>query len=295
MRIVTLGPKGTFSEEAALLYYRRMQGRETKPEIEFATILGCLEQLENHQVDRAVLPAENMVDGIIGLTFDLLIEKHDFIKVCDEVHVKISHVLASRSGLATQIKEIISHPSALNQCASHLTADFPLLPQIPVASTAEAAARAVQEDRVAALCSPQTAKQYGLKIIKEQMEDYRSNQTRFFVCGLTDTPPTGEDRTLLAVRFGINYPGQLFALSKAFMENQIDLTFVQSRPYKIKPQDYVIIFEMNGHRSEQRLKKAFAQIEDYVRKTGGWKRIIGSYPRREREELLLDDQEHQHP
>ncbi len=289
MRIVTLGPKGTFSEEAALLYSRRVMGEGARPEIGFSTILGCLEQLENHQVDRVVLPAENMVDGIIGITFDLLIEKHDFVKVCDEVHVAVRHVLASRSGEQAQIREILSHPSALNQCAAHLSAAFADLPQIPVASTAEAAARAAQDERIAALCSPRTARQYGLRIIQDQMEDYQTNQTRFFVCGLTDTPPTGKDRTLLAVRFGVNHPGQLYAISKAFMENEIDLTFVQSRPYKIRPQDYVILFEMEGHRSEPRLKAAFAQIEAYVRKTGGWKRILGSYPRREREEALFDD------
>jgi prephenate dehydratase len=287
MRIVTLGPKGTFSEEAALLYQQRCGAQKGQSKIEFDTILGCFEQLEAQQVDRIVLPAENMVDGIIGLTFDLLLEKHDFIKVCDEVHVKIRHVLASRQGEASELTAVLSHPSALNQCAHNLAAEFPHLHQIPVSSTGEAALRAKKEESLAALCSPSTARQYGLKIIRDQMEDYPQNQTRFFVCALTDTPPSGQDRTLIAVRFGDNFPGQLAAITQLMAEHRIDLTFVQSRPYKIKPQDYVLCFEMEGHRSDCRLKQAFAGIEAYVRKTGGWKRILGSYPRRESEELII--------
>ena len=282
MRIVTLGPKGTFSEEAALLYQSRSGTCERQPEIGFDTILGCFEQLEAQQVERIVLPAENMVDGIIGLTFDLLLEKHDFIKVCDEVHVRIRHVLASRRAEASALSAVLSHPSALNQCAH-----FSHLHQIPVSSTGEAAQRAAKEEGLAALCSPSTAREYGLNIIREQMEDYPQNQTRFFVCASTDTPPTGQDRTLLAVRFGNNHPGQLAAITQLLAEHGIDLTFVQSRPYKIKPQDYVLCFEMDGHRTDPRLKRAFAGIEAYVRKTGGWKRILGSYPRRESEESLV--------
>ncbi|HBR27849.1 MAG TPA: hypothetical protein DD734_09295 [Firmicutes bacterium] len=287
MRIVTLGPKGTFSEEAALLYQQRSGARDRQPEIGFDTILGCFEQLEAQQVERIVLPAENMVDGIIGLTFDLLLEKHDFIKVCDEVHVKIRHVLASRRGEASALTAVLSHPSALNQCAHNLAAHFSQTQQIPVSSTGEAAFRAANEDGLAALCSPPTARQYGLKIIRDQMEDYPQNQTRFFVCALTDAPPTGQDRTLLAVRFGSNHPGQLATITQILAEHGIDLTFVQSRPYKIKPQDYVLCFEMDGHRTDPSLKQAFARIEEYVRKTGGWKRILGSYPRRESEEYIV--------
>ncbi len=288
MRIITLGPEGTFSEEAALLYQKRVCGQYDRKLIEFSTILGCFEKLEAYLVERAVLPAENMVDGIIGLTFDLLLENHDFVKVCDEVHVSVRHVLASKMGLVTEVKEILSHSSALNQCVYKLSTSFPSIPQTPVLSTGEAACRAVKEEGIAALCSPRTARRYGLKIIQDHMEDYQQNQTRFLVCGLTDSPPTGRDHTLLAVRMGTNYPGQLFEITKYLMENQIDLTFVQSRPYKVKPQDYVLLFEMTGHRSEMRLKEAFARIEEFVRTTGGWKRILGSYPRREREELLFE-------
>lgn len=282
MQIVTLGPKGTFSEEAALIYQQRITGTTAPEKIRFLNILDCLEQVEAHKADRAVLPAENMVDGIIGNSFDALIEFHDFVKVCDEVHVSIEFVLAGQMDSPDQIKQILSHPSALNQCARNLETLFPTPLQVPVSSTAEAAVRAAKEQGVAALCSPRTAEEYGLNILYENLADYPNNETRFFVCGLTDSPPTGNDRTLLAVRFGVNQPGQLHEITGFFVENGIDLTFVQSRPYKIEPQQYVLLFEMIGHKSEPGLKRALQQIEQKVRATNGWKKVLGSYPHRKR-------------
>ena len=73
MRIATLGPKGTFSEEAALLYQQRITGCVEPEKIQFFSIPECLQKVETYAADRAVLPAENMVDGIIGITFDCLI------------------------------------------------------------------------------------------------------------------------------------------------------------------------------------------------------------------------------
>ncbi len=284
MQIVTLGPKGTFSEEAALIYQKRISGQTTPENIRFSNIFDCLQAVESYQADRAVLPAENMVDGIIGITFDALIEFHDFIKVNDEVHVNIKYVLAGQMEQPRKVKKIFSHPSALNQCAQNLENLFPSIVPVPVASTAEAAVRATEEPGVAALCSPRTAQEYDLNILYENLADYPNNETRFFVCGLTDHAPTGNDRTLLAVRFGENRPGQLYGITGFFAENGIDLTFVQSRPYKVRPQEYVLLFEMIGHKSDPGLKKALHQVEQMVRKTNGWKKVLGSYPRRKMEE-----------
>ena len=110
MQIVTLGPKGTFSEEAALIYQKRISGQTTPENIRFSNIFDCLQAVESYQADRAVLPAENMVDGIIGITFDALIEFHDFIKVNDEVHVNIKYVLAGQMEQPRKVKKIFFTP-----------------------------------------------------------------------------------------------------------------------------------------------------------------------------------------
>ena len=63
----------------------------------------CLRAVERFQADYAVPPAENMVDGIIGTTFDALIDFHDSVKVCDELHLPVHLVLAAAPSAAMTI------------------------------------------------------------------------------------------------------------------------------------------------------------------------------------------------
>lgn len=288
MKISTLGPKGTYSEQAALLFAKRIGVSPEKLQLEFTTTNLSLRSVQNREADYAVIPAENMIDGLIGTTFDALIEFQDFVKVCDEVHLPVSHVLvASPRTSWANIERIYSHPTALNQCQNHLAELFPKAALISVISTAEAAAVVLKdsEGKSAAICSPVAAKANQMLVFEGDIQDYSVNETRFLVCALTDGSPTDEDRTLLAVRYGVNQPGQLYLTAKHFADAGIDLTCIQSRPYKIKPQEYVLIFEFIGHKSSPQVETALKNIELQVRASDGWKKILGSFPKRERAEF----------
>jgi prephenate dehydratase len=288
LKITTLGPKGTYSEQASLLFARRMGVKPEKVQLEFTTTNLSLRLVQNRKVDYAVVPAENMIDGLIGSTFDALIEYQDFVKVCDEVHLPFSHVLAAHPESSWEnIQCIYSHPTALNQCQNHLAELFPHASLIPVLSTAEAASMVLNNPahNTAAICSPTAAQEKKMMIYNGDIQDYATNETRFLVCALTDNAPSGNDRTLLAVRYGANRPGQLYLTTKHFADAGIDLTCIQSRPYKIKPQEYVLIFELVGHKSTPQVEMALKNIELQVRTLDGWKKILGSFPKREREDL----------
>jgi chorismate mutase/prephenate dehydratase len=285
LKITTLGPQGTYSEQAALIFANLYRNEPGVPAIQFTSINNSLRLVQNRQADFAVIPAENMVDGLIGASFDALIEFQDFVKVCDEIHLPINHVLAAPAGVAwDKVRTIYSHPSALNQCQQQLENFFPSTNLIPVVSTA-VAAQAVCNDLEqisAAICSREMANNNNMQIYEREIQDYSYNETRFLVCALNDSPPSGNDRTLLAVRYGSNKPGQLFETAKHFAENGIDLTFVQSRPYKVKPQEYVLIFEFVGHKSDPSVEAGLRDIELQVRASNGWKKVLGSFPKREK-------------
>ncbi|NLY76277.1 MAG: hypothetical protein GX075_13425 [Firmicutes bacterium] len=286
MKIATLGPRGTYSEEAALLFGKRLALPTSEIELIFTTINNSLQLVQDYQADYAVIPAENMIDGLIGTTFDALIEFQDFVKVCDEIHLPITHCLAAAPEVVWErIERIYSHPSALSQCQNQLEKSFPNASLIPLLSTAEAAALVLDDHKAAAICSPTAARSRGLVCYQGEIQDYTFNETRFLVCSQTDSAPTGNDRTLLAVRYGENRPGQLYQTAKYLAEAKVDLTFVQSRPYKVKPQEYVLIYEFIGHKSQPEIQAALRNIELQIRNSGGWKKILGSYPKREREEI----------
>lgn len=288
LKIATLGPEGTYSEEAARLFAKRQGNLE--PNIIFTSVSNSLRLVQNRQADFAVVPVENMIDGIIGSSLDLLIEFQDFVKVCDEIHLPLSHVLAVHPESEwSSIARIYSHPSPLNQCQNQLENLFPNADLIAVASTSEAAQSALNDPqhRSAAICNLKTALAHQMKIYEQHtIQDYPLNETRFFVCALQDAVPTGNDRTIMAVRYGANQPGQLFQTARHLADANVDLTYIQSRPYKIKPQEYVLIFEFIGHKSNPNVEKALKNIELQVRSSDGWKKILGSYPKREREVLV---------
>jgi prephenate dehydratase len=287
LRIAILGPQGTYSEQAALRFAKRLNIPAAKIELIYTNVYNSLHLVQNSQADYAVVPVENMIDGLIGSTFDNLIEFQDFVKVCDEIHLPISHVLAAPSGFNwSNLERIYSHPSPINQCQIRLGELFPNAELIPILSTAEAAQNVLHDPllKSAAICNIETAKANQMSVYPQAIQDYPFNETRFLVCALTDGQPTSNDQTLVAVRFGSNQPGQLFQTAKFFADANIDLTFIQSRPYKIKPQEYVIIFEFNGHKSAPEVENALKNIELLVRASDGWKKILGSYPKRERDE-----------
>jgi prephenate dehydratase len=288
LKITTLGPKGTYSEQASLLFAKRMGVKPEKVQLEFTSANLSLRLVQNRKVDYAVVPAENMIDGLIGSTFDALIEYQDFVKVCDEIHLPFSHCLAAHPESSwDKINRIYSHSTALNQCQNRLSELFAHAELIPVMSTAEAASMVLNnpDHNTAAICSPVTAKERKMQIYNGDIQDYTHNETRFLVCALTDNAPSGNDRTLLAVRYGANQPGQLYLTTKHLADAGIDLTCIQSRPYKIKPQEYVLIFELVGHKSSPQVEMALKNIELQVRALDGWKKILGSFPKREREDL----------
>lgn len=292
MKIAILGPRGTYSEQAALLFAKRLNCPQEQLELIYTTVNNSLRLVQNLQADYAVVPVENMIDGLIGSTLDALIEFQDFVKVCDEIHLPICHVLAGPPEVDWQrLERIYSHPSPLNQCQNRLEELFPGVKLIPVLSTAEAA-KIVMEDpqhQSAAICSPGNAASNAMVTYDKDIQDYEANETRFLVCALQDGRPTGNDRTIMAVRYGINQPGQLFLTAKYLADHGIDLTFVQSRPYKIRPQEYVLLFEFAGHKSNPNVEAALKEIELQTRANNGWKKILGSYPKREREEFYASN------
>jgi prephenate dehydratase len=286
LKIAILGPRGTYSEQAAFLFAKRKACPQKELELVYTTVSNSLRLVQNLQTDYAVVPVENMIDGLIGSTLDALIEFQDFVKVCDEVHLPITHVLAAHPETEwAAVERIYSHPSPLNQCQNRLEELFPKASLIPVGSTAEAAQIVLADPRrqSAAICSANHAEQQGMAAFDFDIQDFACNETRFLVCSLQDGRPTGNDRTIVAVRYGANRPGQLYLTAKYLADAAIDLTFIQSRPYKVKPQEYVIIFEFNGHKSSPNVETALRNIELQARANNGWKKILGSYPKRERD------------
>lgn len=173
MKIVTLGPKGTYSHEAVLKYF-------PDSEIVFAdTIEGIIEAAEREKIS-GLIPIKNSTIGLIHETVKKLSESN--LRIDEEVDLEINHCLLSKNDIdLDEIKKIYSHHHAINQCDNFIRENLPNAEVVYTNSTSEAALKVsnTEESGLASISPCLSAEEYGLNTIKEKVQDNSDNVTTF--------------------------------------------------------------------------------------------------------------------
>src|SRR5512142_2586704 len=134
MRVAYLGPPGTFSEEAVA----RCDLATGEP-VPFPTFADAYRALRRGEVDGALLPVENSIEGSVGATLDLLVHEPGPL-IRREVVLPVRQHLLGRSGTRIdQIRRVLSHPQPLGQCSRFLRERLAGVALEPTHSTADAA------------------------------------------------------------------------------------------------------------------------------------------------------------
>src|SRR5512137_974810 len=175
MRVAYLGPSGTFSEEA-IGRCPSLAGGERLP---FSSFADAYEAAWKGEVDVALLPVENSIEGAVGATLDLLVHRPG-LRIREELVLPVEqHLLAPAGTAMGAIRRVLSHPQALGQCAAFLRTRLPGVPTEPTLSTADAARRASEEPGLAAVGGRGASERYGLAILAPSIQDAAENATRF--------------------------------------------------------------------------------------------------------------------
>ncbi len=87
---------------------------------------------------------------------------------------------------------------------------------------------------------------YGLRSVKQRIEDNPNNFTRFLVIGRQMPARGGRDKTsmMFSVR---DEPGILYRMLEPFSKRGINLSKIESRPMKGKAWEYIFFLDMEGH------------------------------------------------
>ena len=269
-RIAFLGPVGTFTEEAALLYDPESvkEPFPSIPAVALAVASGIAEE--------GVVPIENSLEGSVTYTLDILIqEARLFIR--HELVLPIEHcLLAKPDTRASEIETVFSHSQALGQCREFLERCFPKAQLTASLSTVAAVEEMKQSPTPAAAISPRRAAElYGVDILAQGIQDSSSNATRFVVLADSDHPPTGRDKTSLCLAFQQDKPALLYNVLGEFAIRNISLTKVESRPTKESLGRYIFLVDFEGHREDPLVQGAL----DGLRAQTSMLKIFGSYPR----------------
>jgi prephenate dehydratase len=190
-----LGPRGTFSEDAAISY----AGPEGEL-LPLASIPALVAAVETGLANNAVLPIENSIEGAISTTLDLLIHETD-LSIVAELIVRVRLYLITVPGATLgDIKVVASHSNPLGQSRRFLERCLPQATQIASLSTAVAVRDVMEagDPSRAAIGTLSAATMFGGQILARDIQDVQTNVTRFVALAASRSEPTGDDKTSIA-------------------------------------------------------------------------------------------------
>ncbi len=267
MKVAFLGPKATFSHLATMQQFGL--SAELVPQ---KSIPAVFEEVEKGRALYGVVPVENSTEGVISHTLDMFVESK--LQITAEIMLEVHHDLLSRTGRLEDIKKVYSHSQPIAQCRQWLDSNLPGVPVVDVASTAVAAQIVSDDYTAAAIASELAASLYDLKVVRSRIEDQVNNFTRFLVISRKGCDRSGNDKT--SVLFSVkDEPGILCRMLEPFAKRGINLTKIESRPYKSKAWEYIFFLDLFGHASDPDVIAALDELKVCCQ----FLKILGSFPR----------------
>ena len=268
LKVAYLGPEGTHSEAAVHNQFGSQVVR-----IPSSTIDDVFYQVMQDEVNIGVVPVENSSEGVINTTLNCLADSED-INIIGEIYLDIEHQLAA--GTKFNIDEafaIASHPQALGQCSKWIERNIGNIKRLEMPSSAVAAKYAKENKNILCIVNSMAIKNYKLKLVKKNIQDYSENKTRFLVIGKNEVGKTGKDKSSFLIQTP-NKPGSLMSVLKPFEKRKINLSKIETRPSRGNINSHDFFIDCEGHQDDQKLRLAIKEVKT----TGSLVRILGSYP-----------------
>lgn len=274
-KLLFLGPRGSYSDFAKNKFIDAFDLNCVSTNLK--SISGIIKALkdENNEDMAAVIPIENSIEGIVRETLDNLSSlKKEGFKIIAETTLNVEHALIGFCDKKSEIKIVRSHPQALAQCKRYLQANFAdsLIEEATLSTSAAIRSLSKEEPSIAAIGSVECARMYDIPVVEEKINDEENNQTRFIFLGKFLAPPTGNDKT--SITFSTeNKAGALSKILTILEENNINMSYIDSRPSKKELGEYVFYIDFEGHINDDKAQKAFDKIKPLVKMFY----VIGSY------------------
>ncbi len=270
LSIAYLGPAGTFSELAALGYFGA-----SIVHVPCGSIDEVFRATSGGAADFGVVPVENSTEGVVARSLDLFLTTP--LSIVGETSLYVRHNLMRKVEGTAGIEAVCAHPQALAQCHAWLTQHLPHVERRPVASNAEGARMASQNDKLAAIASERASSEYGLHVLSPAIQDDPHNRTRFAVVALPGQHPqpraTGNDCTSLVVSVP-NKPGAVHDMLVPLKNHGVSMTRFESRPARSGQWEYYFYIDIDGHPDQPHVATALAEL----RSACAFFKLLGTYP-----------------
>ena len=265
-RVACQGVEGAYSQIAAEKLFEL-------PEISYyKSFDDVFSAIESGECRYGVLPIENSTAGSVKKVYELMLE-HKF-NIVRSVRIKIDHNLLARKGTRIEnIREIISHEQAINQCSSFLRTLGDV--KITIAPNTAVAAQTVAKsgrDDIAALSSRFCAELYSLETLVEAVQDMGNNHTRFICISKEPEIYPGADKlTLMLVT--PNKPGALYSVLSCFNALGVNMTKLESCPIPERDFESMFYFDFTVSVYSDNLERLLCELES----RGERYKLLGAY------------------
>lgn len=270
--IAHLGPRGTYSEQAALAYqgWLHTHGQPDTCLRSYPSILQAIQAVAEAEVTAAIVPVENSIEGSVSVTLDTLWQL-DTLRIQKALVLPIQHVLLTYAIALEEIQTLYSHPQALGQCQQWIARHCPNVTLIPTRSTTEALQHLEASPTVAAIASEWAAHLYQVPILAHDLNDQPDNCTKFWILGREEQRQGSH--TSLAFSLPINAPGALLRPLEIFAEAGINLSRIESRPTKRSLGEYLFFLDLEASLANEHTQAALAALEQCTETL----KLFGSY------------------
>lgn len=254
--VACLGPEGTFSHTAS----KQMFPNEKNLHFT-STIKQIFRAVESGEVLYGVVPIENSTNGLVYETLDSILDYP--LQVIGSYKMEIHHNLLGRTKDISKIKVIKSHIQPLGQCRGWLNDNLPGVILEPQDSSTKAILSTTDES-VAFIGSLEAAKEYGLEILANNIEDGKKNVTEFYVISkiadskISNKLNAGKSLIISAV---YDRSGILRDILDIFAKNGLTLTKLHSRASVVEGWDYYFFFEVDCLPETEAFKNATKEVK----------------------------------
>lgn len=258
MKVAYCGTEGAFAHIATVKLF------STAQKIAYPDFASAYAAVVGGECDAAVLPVENSYNGEVGQVTDLMFSGSLYVN--SMLELAVSQALLTVPGATlSDIKEVISHPQALEQCADYLKGKDYIRHEY--ANTALAAQKVAEmgDRSVAAIASAEAAEMFGLCVLEKNINASKNNTTRFAVFSRSENAYSADEKDMHTVLvFTVrNEAGALAKAIDIIGKHGLNMISLKSRPMKELLWQYYFYVEVEGNINAGKGKEMLRELKCY--------------------------------
>ena len=267
LRVAYSGVEGAFAHVATMRIFGEPGEKVACPD--FATAYRSVESGACHC---AVLPIENSYAGDVGQVMDLA--WRGSLTISGIYDLPLSQCLLAKPGVTlAEVREVVSHPQALAQCQPYLQRQGWI--QTTAVNTAVAARTVAAGERreVAVIAARETADLYGLQVLENDINEQKSNTTRFAVFSPAACEIKPSDNHFVLLFSCKNQPGALGDAISVISRHDYNLKCLKSHPTGVENWAYYFYAEGEGNlgtEAGQTMRRELERVCNSVRVLGSF-------------------------